>query len=119
MEFSFAGEVWHWRGPSPFHFVSVPEEMSTEIAEEAPRLSYGWGAIAAEVSSGGSIWTTAIFPKDGVYIVPLKRSVREAEGIEPGDVVPIALRVLDEPPRRNPRRSEPARRDIGREPRSG
>lgn len=105
MEFSFEGEVWHRRGPSPFHFVSVPEEMSAEIAEEAPRISYGWGAIAAEVSSGSTSWTTAIFPKDGVYIVPLKQAVRDAEGIEVGDLVSIGLTVFDEPPSRTTKRS--------------
>ena len=22
----FSGEVWHWRGPAPYHFVTVPDE---------------------------------------------------------------------------------------------
>lgn len=100
LEFRFAGEVWHWRGPSPFHFVSVPEPFSSEIADESPRISYGWGAIAAEVRCGNTSWTTAIFPKNGLYIVPLKDKVRSAEGIEIGDVVTIELTVLAEPPRR-------------------
>ena len=26
MELEFSGVVWHWRGPSPYHFVSVPDE---------------------------------------------------------------------------------------------
>jgi hypothetical protein len=24
VELEFSGEVWFWRGPSPFHFVTVP-----------------------------------------------------------------------------------------------
>jgi hypothetical protein len=100
MEFAFEAEVWHWRGPSPFHFVSVPEEFSAEIAEIAPRISYGWGAIAAEVRSGVTTWTTAIFPKNGLYALPIKDKVRAAEGIEIGDVIPIELTVLEEPPSR-------------------
>jgi len=95
MEFAFEGEVWHWRGPSPFHFVSVPEHFSQEIAEQAPRISYGWGAIAAEVRCGQTTWTTAIFPKNGLYIVPLKDKVRAAEGIEIGDVIEVELRVRE------------------------
>lgn len=102
MEFDFEGEVWHWRGPSPFHFVSVPEPYSSEIAEEAPRISYGWGAIAVEVTCGQTTWTTAIFPKNGAYIVPLKDKVRAAEAIEIGDV--IRLRIgLGQPPERRAR----------------
>ena len=26
MNLEFTGEIWHWRGPSPFHFITVPEE---------------------------------------------------------------------------------------------
>lgn len=100
MEFAFDGEVWHWRGPSPYHFVSIPEAHSAEIAEEAPNLSYGWGAIAAEVTSGSTTWTTAIFPKNGLYIVPLKDKVRAAEQIEIGDVIRIELRLGQRPEKR-------------------
>lgn len=100
MEFAFTGEVWHWRGPSPFHFVSVPEAESAEIAEEAPNLSYGWGAIAAEVTCGATTWTTAIFPKNGLYIVPLKDKIRAAEQIDVGDVIRIELRLGQRPERR-------------------
>jgi hypothetical protein len=103
MEFSFKGEVWHWRGPSPFHFVSVPKEFSDEIAEVAPRISYGWGAIAVEVTTGETTWTTAIFPKDGLYLVPLRDKIRAAEEIEVGDEVPVSLKLLAEPPHRSKR----------------
>lgn len=93
LNFSFEGEVWHWRGPAPFHFVSIPTEFSAQIAEEAPRLSYGWGAIAIEATCGQTQWTTAIFPKDGLYIVPLKDKVRKAEEIELGEVVHLSIRI--------------------------
>ena len=26
VDLGFAGEVWFWRGPSPYHFVTVPDE---------------------------------------------------------------------------------------------
>lgn len=99
MRFAFEGEVWHWRGPSPFHFVSVPEPQSAQIAEEASELSYGWGAIPAEVVCGSTTFTTAIFPKNGLYIVPLKDKVRLAEQIEIGDVVRLELRLGGSPKR--------------------
>lgn len=87
----FSGEVWHWRGPSPFHFVTVPPEESAEIADEASALSYGWGMIPVTVTIGSTTWTTSLFPKDGGYIVPLKDAVRRAEGIEVGDVVRLLV----------------------------
>jgi hypothetical protein len=91
MDLVVTGEVWHWRGPSPHHFVTVPPEESELISELAPRLSYGWGAIAVHGCVGDTEFTTSIFPKDGGYIVPLKAAVRRSEGIEIGDEVTIRL----------------------------
>ena len=31
MELEFTGEVWSWRGPAPYHFVTVPEAESAEL----------------------------------------------------------------------------------------
>ena len=28
MELEFTGEVWQWRGPAPYYFVTVPEDES-------------------------------------------------------------------------------------------
>ena len=28
VELEFTGEIWHWRGPAPHHFVTVPEPES-------------------------------------------------------------------------------------------
>ncbi len=35
MDLEFTGEVWFWRGPSPFHFVTVPEAGSTALKAAA------------------------------------------------------------------------------------
>ena len=94
MELSFTGPVWYWRGPSPFHFVTVPEEESDVIAAAAPGLTYGWGMIPCTVSIGATTWTTSLWPKNGGYIVPLKSAVRNAEHIDVDDVVEITLRFL-------------------------
>jgi hypothetical protein len=93
VELEFSGEIWHWRGPAPFHFVTVPEAESAELADVSPLVSYGWGMIPVNVRIGRTAWTTALFPKDGAYIVPLKDAVRRAEGLALGDVVTIRLGV--------------------------
>jgi len=45
------------------------------------------------VQIGDSTWTTSLWPKDGSYIVPIKTSVRKAEGLVEGDDVMIHLAV--------------------------
>ena len=93
MELEFSGEVWFWRGPSPYHFVTVPEDESAELQETAALVTYGWGMIPVEVHLGETRWTTSLFPKDGGYVVPLKDRVRKAEAVDVGDTVTLRLGV--------------------------
>ena len=91
---AFTGEIWHWRGPSPYHFVTVPEEQSDDLHELAASVTYGWGMIPVRVRVGDTGWETSLFPKNGRYLVPLKDAVRRAEGLDVGDLVAIQLTVL-------------------------
>ena len=91
MEWVFDGEVIEWRGPAPYFFVAMSESDSAELKEEARSLIY-WGQVPVRVVIGGTEFSTAVFPKDGRYMVPLRDAVREAEGIEEGDVVAVVLR---------------------------
>ena len=93
MDLEFSGEVWSWRGPAPYHFVTVPEEDSAELEEMAAAVTYGWGMIPVAARIGETRWTTSLFPKDGGYVVPLKDLVRKAEGIDVGDHVTLRLSV--------------------------
>ncbi|HEY7969460.1 MAG TPA: DUF1905 domain-containing protein [Candidatus Limnocylindrales bacterium] len=93
MELEFSGELWYWRGPAPFHFVTVPEEASIGLRAMAALVSYGWGMIPASVHVGTSQWDTALFPKDGRYVVPVKDAVRRAEGLAVGDTMAVRLTV--------------------------
>ncbi|MDP1878686.1 MAG: DUF1905 domain-containing protein [Actinomycetota bacterium] len=93
MHLEFSGEVWFWRGPSPFHFVTVPDDEAHALKAASALVTYGWGMIPVEARIGSTNWTTSLFPKDGTYIVPLKDRVRTAEGLEVGDVVTVHLTV--------------------------
>jgi hypothetical protein len=49
-----------------------------------------------DAAIGGSTFRTSIFPQTGgVYVLPLKRAVRDAEGIDPRAIVRVDLFVLD------------------------
>jgi hypothetical protein len=93
VDLEFSGEVWSWRGPSPYHFVTVPEDESEELRTTSGLVTYGWGMIPVEATIGSTRWTTSLFPKDGAYIVPLKDLVRNAERIEVGDKVTLRLTI--------------------------
>ena len=75
----FSGELWYWRGPAPFYFVTVPEPHSGRIRDIAGRVTYGWGMIPVRARIGETDWYTAMFAKDGGYVLPVKTVVRRAE----------------------------------------
>lgn len=93
MRIEFSGEIWYWRGPSPYYFVTVPAEECRELKEIAGRVTYGWGMLPATVRIGATEWKTSLFPKAGGYVVPLKDRVRKAEQLEEGDTVTMHLEV--------------------------
>lgn len=91
--FEFSGAVWVWRGPAPYYFVTVPEAESEGLKEIVRAVTYGWGMIPVAARLGATKWTTALWPKDGRYIIPLKAKVRKAEGVDEGDTVRLTLTV--------------------------
>lgn len=93
LELAFGGEIFEWRGPSPYYFVAVPEAECAELAAAAPLVTYGWGVIPVRAWVGGTEWTTSLFPKDGGYLVPVKDAVRRAEDLAAGDVVELRLTI--------------------------
>ena len=93
MELEFSGRIWFWKGPSPWHFVTVPEEQSRDLQTISSLVTYGWGMIPVQVRIGRTEWKTALWPKDGLYIVPIKASVQKAEHLGEGDEVTIRLEV--------------------------
>lgn len=93
MDLEFSGEVWSWRGPSPYHFITVPEEECGELQAASALVTYGWGMIPVDARIGQTGWKTSLFPKDGRYIVPVKDAVRKAEGLAVGHMVTVRLAV--------------------------
>jgi Domain of unknown function (DUF1905) len=92
MEWTFTGEVIEWRGPAPYLFVAMTAEDSKDLKEEARSLIY-WGQVPVRVTIGDTEFTTALFPKDGRYLVPVKVAVQRAEAIGEGAIVEVALRL--------------------------
>jgi hypothetical protein len=93
MQWEFPGELWYWRGPSPYHFIRVPEDVAAEIRAVSPLVTYGWGVIPVTVHIGDSDFSTSLFPKDGGYLVPIKDAVRNAEGLTLGDPIMVEIAI--------------------------
>lgn len=98
-EHSFDAQLWLWdaRRSDTWTFVTLPEDVSEAVADEAlahgPRQ--GFGSVRVHVRVGGSSWRTSVFPdaESGCYVLPIKAAVRRAEAIDAGDEVTVYLRV--------------------------
>lgn len=93
VKLTFAGDMFEWRGPSPFYFVRVPDAETARIVEVASMVTYGWGVIPVTVTVGATTATTSLFPKDGGYLVPIKNAVRLPEKLSVGDLVDVTLAI--------------------------
>ena len=92
-DFQVTGKVFEWRGPSPFYFVEINSKTSAEIQSESKEFSYGWGVIPVTAKIGKTEFTTAIIPKDGKYLFPLKDLVRKRENLEIDSKVSIQFNL--------------------------
>ena len=90
MNLSVSGTVIEWRGPSPFHFLPIVGDDADAIASVAADVTYGWGMVPVVARIGTSCFRTALWPKNGGYLLPLKAAVRRSESIEPG----VAIRAM-------------------------
>ena len=90
-EVAVARELFDCRGPATHYIYVVPEDPSAVIRAVSTAVTYGWGAIPVGVRLGDHAWTTSLFPKDGRYLVPIRKTVRLAEGLAEGDVVDVEL----------------------------
>ncbi|MDO8148059.1 MULTISPECIES: DUF1905 domain-containing protein [unclassified Isoptericola] len=98
MELTFTAPLWRWdaRQDDSWWFVTVPPDESDLLAD-VPLPPRGFGSIRVRVRVGSTTWQTSVFPsqdQDG-YVLPMKKAVRQAEGLEPGAAVEVTLSPLD------------------------
>jgi hypothetical protein len=93
--FVFDAELWEWEAQAAWFFVSLPSDLSEEISARFGAHAAGFGSVRVEVTVGKTTWRTSVFPdkKRATYVLPVKKQVRKAEGLEVGDSARVSLRV--------------------------
>jgi predicted component of type VI protein secretion system len=74
--------------------MTVPPSESAELKEILSQVTYGWGMIPVIAQIGDTKWETAMFPKDGSYILPLRLNVRKAQNLQEGDSPHATISVI-------------------------
>lgn len=95
-QWAFSAPVWRWR-EGAWRFVTVPEAVSDEVDEAVGSATGGFGSVRVEVTVGGSVWRTSLFPsaEAGAYVLPVKKAVRVAEGLADDDVAEVSIRLVE------------------------
>ncbi|MBL4644744.1 MAG: DUF1905 domain-containing protein [Candidatus Pacebacteria bacterium] len=86
-------KVWLYPGESAsWHFVSLSKKDSKEIKKTHGKVHRGFGSIRVIVTVGKTTWKTSVFPsKEGMYVLPIKASVRQKEGILNRDTIALKM----------------------------
>ena len=97
--FAFESVVTLWKPDSAWHFATVPEDASDEIAARMEGFTRGFGSVRVDVTIGATTFSTSLFPDSdsGCYVLPLKKAVRVAEGIVAGGTTRVHLELVDLP----------------------
>ena len=92
MKSTFKARLWVYPGDkASWRFITVPKDISGKIRKSnKPR---GWGSHQVRVTIGKTSWDTSIFweSKSLTFLLPVKATIRRAEGIEDGETVSVKL----------------------------
>ena len=99
-EHAFSAELWRWTAREEdtggaWFFVSLPFDVSDEI-EATAGPGKGFGSVQVEVTVGTTTWRTSVFPssEQKTYVLPVKKAVRLAEGLEEGGEAKVRLALV-------------------------
>ena len=95
MTWEFEAELWRWKAQESWIFLSLPFDVADEI-EAVAEPGKGFGSVRVEVTIGTSTWRTSVFPsaEEKTYVLPVKKAVRVANGLEVGDACRVGLSLV-------------------------
>src|SRR5687768_2877889 len=97
--YRFDAELWLHEGDGAWHFLTVPGDVSDDIEARTAGQRRGFGSVRVRVTIGETTWSTSVFPdtKRQAYVLPVKKDVREREGVAAGTRVSVGLALVDAP----------------------
>jgi hypothetical protein len=95
--YEFQAELWRWTGESAWHFITIPGAVSDDIDARTESTRRGFGSVRVQARIGSTTWSTSVFPdkERQAFVLPVKKEVRTAEGIEEGDTVTVQIHIVD------------------------
>lgn len=84
-----------WESDPSWYFVALPKDLSEELNALFADHKRGFGSLPVEASIGSTVWRTSLFPdsKRDTFLLPLKASIRKAEGISEDLAVQVGFEI--------------------------
>ena len=94
----FKGKMWKYKGPSGWHFVTLPKTLAQKIRRIHSLSEEGWGRLPATACIQETKWDTAIWydSKAKSYLLPIKAIVRRTQKLETGKNIHVKLIIQKE-----------------------
>ncbi|MEZ4210274.1 MAG: DUF1905 domain-containing protein [Patescibacteria group bacterium] len=94
MKMKLKSKLWVWPGDAAWHFLTIKNEEALEIKQNTAGIKRGFGSVKVVARIDDEEWNTSIFPtKEGEFLLPVKRAIREKVGIRNGDLVNFELSI--------------------------
>ena len=96
------GPLWRWTGSTgtgTWHFLTINGDAgealsATALMRRLEKSIGGFGSLKVVATIGDSVFKTSLFPsKELGWMLPVKASVRKAEGVSEGDLVKVVLEI--------------------------
>ncbi|HBW87118.1 MAG TPA: DUF1905 domain-containing protein [Crocinitomicaceae bacterium] len=93
MAYQFSAVLWQYSQTGGWYFVSLLNDLATEIRKLFKKQEEGWGRMKAKAKIRETLWDTAIWydTKLNTYILPVKADIRKKEKIEVGTELIIEI----------------------------
>lgn len=86
---------WLHIGKAAWHFISLPQNISTEIRQLFQHEEEGWGRLKVTACIGIHEWKTAIWydSKHRTFLLPIKAEIRKKCAIQENREIEILIRI--------------------------
>lgn len=93
--YQFKSKIWIHKGNSPWHFVTIDEDISKDIKTNLLFKPKGFRSVPVEIKVGKTIRKTSIFPhRNKTYLLPIKREIRQKENLNTNIFYKFTLTTL-------------------------
>ena len=91
--FIITAKLWQWSGDmSSWHFMYVSKDISETVRNRYPKSAM----IKCKFMIGNTTWDSSMFRnnREKNYLIPVKKSVRKAEHLFPGEEITVKIDIL-------------------------